>query len=89
MSNGKLTRKKKSFSNLQNLTFFFPLLFGPLLLSNLITFSFLTHLPQLLVCQMRQEERVKFCLDTEDNRALPLDLGCPDCLSVQSPVGLP
>ncbi len=31
----------------------------------------------------------KFCLDTRNNGALPLDPACPECLSVWSPVGLP
>jgi len=38
---------------------------------------------------MRQEDRFKFCLDTKNNRALPLDLACPERLSVQSLVDLP
>jgi hypothetical protein len=42
-SNEKITRKKKKLSNLQNVGFFFFLLFRPLLLSNLITFLFLIH----------------------------------------------
>jgi F0F1-type ATP synthase membrane subunit a len=40
--NEKITRKKKQLYNLQNAFFF--LLFGPLLLSNLIPFLFLIHL---------------------------------------------
>jgi len=38
---------------------------------------------------MYQEVGLKFCLDTENNRALPLDLACPECLSVWSPANLP
>jgi hypothetical protein len=41
MINEKITRKKKWLFNLQN-SFFF-LLFGPLLLSNLMPFLFLIH----------------------------------------------
>jgi hypothetical protein len=43
-SNEKITRKKKKLSNLRNAFFFFCLLlFGPLLLLNIITFLFLIH----------------------------------------------
>jgi hypothetical protein len=38
---------------------------------------------------MRQEEWFKFCFDTKNNRALPLNLACPEHLSVQSLVSLP
>jgi hypothetical protein len=38
---------------------------------------------------MRQEEGFNFCLTTRNNKALPLDLACPECLSIQSPAGLP
>jgi hypothetical protein len=41
-------------------------------------FSFLICFQQLLVCRMCEEEGFKFCLDTRNNRALPLDLACPD-----------
>jgi hypothetical protein len=44
--NEKITRKKKPFQ-LTKLFFFF--FFGPLLLSNLITFLFLIHLKQFKV----------------------------------------
>jgi hypothetical protein len=37
---------------------------------------------------MRQEEGFKFCLNTRDNGALPLDLACPKRLSVRLPAGL-
>ncbi len=61
----------------------------PPLLWGAITFSFLIHFRQMLVCQMRQEEGLKFCLDTKNNGALPLDPACPKCLSAWSPAGLP
>jgi hypothetical protein len=38
---------------------------------------------------MHQEEGFKFCLDTKNNRALPLDPASPEHLSVRSPAGLP
>jgi hypothetical protein len=38
---------------------------------------------------MRQEEAFKFCLDTRNNEALPLDPACPERLSVRSPAVLP
>jgi hypothetical protein len=38
---------------------------------------------------MHQEKGFKFCLDTRNNRALPLDLAYPECLSVQSLVIYP
>jgi hypothetical protein len=38
--------------------------------------------------QMRQEEGLKFCMDTRNNGALRLDPAYPECLSVQSPAGL-
>jgi hypothetical protein len=38
---------------------------------------------------MHQEERFKFCFDTKNNRALPLDSACPEHLSVWSPANLP
>jgi hypothetical protein len=37
---------------------------------------------------MCQEKRFKFCLDTRNNEALPLDPACPEHLSVRSPTGL-
>jgi hypothetical protein len=42
-SNEKITRRKNKLSKLQNVFFFFFLLFGRLLLSNLITFLLLIH----------------------------------------------
>jgi hypothetical protein len=53
-----------------------------------VTFLFLIRFERLLVCQMRQEEVFKFCLDTRNNRALALGPACPERLSVQSPNGL-
>jgi hypothetical protein len=53
-----------------------------------ITFSFLNCFRQLLMCQMRQEEGFKFCLDTNNIGALPLEPS-PECLSVWSPANLP
>jgi hypothetical protein len=48
--NENITRKKKSFPTLKKLFFnFFNLPFGPLLLSNLITFLFLIHFKQLKI----------------------------------------
>jgi hypothetical protein len=38
---------------------------------------------------MCQDKGFKFFLDTKNNKALPLDLACPKCLSVQSPASLP
>jgi len=38
---------------------------------------------------MRQEEGFKFCLDTRNNRALPLDQAYSEHLSVRSLAGLP
>jgi hypothetical protein len=55
-NNEKLTRRKTSFSNLQNIFFFFFLLFGPLL-SNLITFLFLIHFKRF---KMLWEHHLKF-----------------------------
>jgi hypothetical protein len=48
-SNQKITLKKKKKFNLQNALFFFFLLFGPLLLSNLITFLYIIYLKQFKV----------------------------------------
>ncbi len=47
-----------------------------------ITFSFLIHFSQLLACHMQQEGGAgfKLCLDTRNNKALPLDSGCPEHL---------
>jgi hypothetical protein len=42
-NNEKMARKKKSFPTYKNVVFCFSLLFGPLLLSKLITFIFLVH----------------------------------------------
>jgi len=39
---------------------------------------------QFLVHQMQQWEWFKFCLDTRNNRAFPLDLAYLKCLSVWS-----
>jgi hypothetical protein len=41
------------------------------------------------MCQMHQEEGFKFCLDTKNNGALPLDPACPERLSVRSQADLP
>jgi hypothetical protein len=68
---------------------FFFLNFWPLLLCETVTFSFLIHFWQLLVYQMRQEEGFKFCFDTINNKALPLDPTCPEHLSVWSPPNPP
>jgi len=38
---------------------------------------------------MRQQQGFKFCLDTKNNKALPLDLACPERLNVHSPAILP
>jgi hypothetical protein len=38
----------------------------------------------MLLCQMCQEEGFRLCWDTKNNRTLPLDLACPECLIVQS-----
>jgi hypothetical protein len=43
----------------------------------------------LLLCQMHEEEGLKFCLDTQNNSAFPLDLACYECLNVRSLIGLP
>jgi hypothetical protein len=43
----------------------------------------------LLMCQICQEEGFKFCLDKKNNKAVPLDPACLECLSVQSPANLP
>jgi hypothetical protein len=41
------------------------------------------------MCQMRKEEGFKFCLNTKNIGTLPLNLAYPECLNVQSPIGLP
>jgi hypothetical protein len=41
------------------------------------------------MCWMHQEEGFKFCLDTKKKKALPLELACPEHLSVQSSTDLP
>jgi hypothetical protein len=38
---------------------------------------------------MCSKEGFKFCWDTKNNGALPLDPACPKLLNVQSPTGLP
>jgi hypothetical protein len=38
---------------------------------------------------MRRDERFKLCLDTNKNKALPLDPAQTGRLSVRSPAGLP
>jgi hypothetical protein len=45
-----------------------------------ITFTILIHFWWFWVCQMLQQEGFKFCLDTRNNKALPLDLVCPEHL---------
>jgi hypothetical protein len=47
-NNGKIARKKKTFQ-LTKWVFFFFLLFEPLLLSKLLTFSFLVHFKRFKV----------------------------------------
>jgi len=56
--------------------------FWPPLLWGAITFSNLFHFGWFLVHQMHQWEGFKFCLDTINNGAIPLDLACVECLSV-------
>ncbi len=51
-----------------------------------VTLSFLICFWQLLMCEMLQEERFKFCLAIENNGALPLDPARPDRLSVWSTI---
>jgi len=46
-SNEKIARRKKSFPT--HKTLFFPVVFGPLLLSKLLTFSFLVHFKRFKV----------------------------------------
>jgi len=41
-----------------------------------LTFPFLIYFWWLLVCQMHEEERFKFCSDTKNNGALPWTLKC-------------
>ncbi len=53
----KITRRKKNFPNFQILFFFFFLLFGPLLLSNLVSFLFFIHLKRF---KMLYERHLKF-----------------------------
>jgi hypothetical protein len=62
----------------------------------LTSFTFENHdflifnpFPQLLVCQMCQEEGFKFGLDTRKSGSLPLDPAYPESLYVRSPAGLP
>jgi len=60
---------------------FFIFYFWPLLLWKGITFSILFHFWQFLVHQMCQEEGFKFCLNTKNNKAHPLDLAYLECLN--------
>jgi len=58
MSNEKIARKKKRiFPTYKTRFFFFFFLFGPLLHSKLLTFSFLIHFKQF---KMLQERQLKF-----------------------------
>jgi hypothetical protein len=41
------------------------------------------------MCQMHQEEGFKLCWDIGNNKALILDMACPQCLNVQSLADLP
>jgi len=43
---------------------------------NSITFLTILKVPQA------QQDGFKFCFDTRNNEALPLDLACPECLNV-------
>jgi hypothetical protein len=76
-----IEKHKRKFLGVQELVvvcsfqFLTPLLWGA------ITFSFLIYFWRFLMPQMRQEEGFNIYLDTEDKRALPLDLDCPKCLS--------
>ncbi len=65
-------------------------MFGDLFFQFLTLFKFggYNFLISNLFCQMCQEG-FKFCLDIRTNGALPLDLACPDHLSVGSLAGLP
>jgi len=53
--------------------------------------NFLISNPFLMIVSVSddQEGRFQFCLDTRNNRALPLDPACPEHLSVWSSAGLP
>ncbi len=84
---------KRKFWNVWDPTFVvFSVLFflssWPLFTVRGIIFTFLLHFQRLLMCWMCQEEGFKFCLDTRNNGALPLDLACPENLNVWSPVDL-
>jgi hypothetical protein len=59
---------------------FSPLLWGGGGGGGCLIFSFKIRFPQLLVCHMHQEEGFKFCLDTRNNKTLPLDPACPEHL---------
>jgi len=76
-------------TGLCNVWWFAFLSFRPSLFWGAVIFSFLICFWWLLVCQMYQEEGFKFCLDTRNNGALPLDWACPEHLSLWSPAGLP
>ncbi len=56
----------------------------PSTLGGSLTFSFPINFWWFWVHQKHQEEGFKFCLDTKNNKALPLDPACPECLSVCS-----
>jgi hypothetical protein len=46
------------------------------------TFLISNLFQRLLVCQMHKDEGFKFCLDTGNKEALPLDPACPERFSV-------
>jgi hypothetical protein len=50
--------------------------------------NFLVFNPIFMIVSVL-EKGFKFCLDTRNNGALPLDPACPESLNVRSPAGLP
>jgi hypothetical protein len=63
----KIARRKISFSNHKTCCFF--LVFGPLLLSKLLTFSFLVQFKQFNVIYERHLQFYKLSLNSNSNRA--------------------
>lgn len=76
-------------NGLHNVQWFVFFEFLTLFILRVVTFSFLIHFLLLLMCQMHQEEVLKFCLNIKNNSTLPLDSACLKHLSVQSPAVLP
>jgi hypothetical protein len=66
-NNEKISKKKNKLSNSKNMIFFCFLLFGPLLLSKLLTFTFTIHFERFKVLEEHHLQFYKSFLNLNEN----------------------